>query len=565
MSSNQISNCLNRAINKLKDSQFPLKPYQVVGVKWMISQELEATYKGGILADDPGLGKTIQTAGLLAAVEKSKTLIIVPGSVIFQWKDTLSKIFGSDSVYVYHGSNKPKTAASLLQKSFKICITSHGSCFRVISKDIMEQMGNNSLNLLKTPLHYILWDRVIIDEAHVIRNKNTKIHQACAMYRNSFNSMWGLTGTPIQNKEQDAISLLTYIGIPAGQANVNVEKLLQKYLLRRTKQLLVDKKLLIDYQVQNHQLPFKTIEEQEFYQTVQQDALQELLNADAQDMDEHSLNMLMLELLLRLRQTASHPKIVVDSLTKKFGKLNFEINFDLNSISTKIDSVVSEINKSKNLCLVFGHFRHEMKLLQHFLNKKHGIQAELYDGSLSLQQRNDLLSKCKKDKPIKKLLVKQSNGKRKLLESSPRVLIIQIKAGGVGLNLQQFKDVFLLAPDWNPANEIQAIARAHRLGQDGKVNVHKYTINCNPAFNKDEFSTIDERILEIQMKKRDIMVNLLKDDTLEFNEKFIGKIPKLTRSDMRYMITGSSGRSSSGKRLVIRRSNIANPNDAMPE
>ena len=106
MSSNQISNCLNRAINKLKDSQFPLKPYQVVGVKWMISQELEATYKGGILADDPGLGKTIQTAGLLAAVEKSKTLIIVPGSVIFQWKDTLSKIFGSDSVYVYHGSNK---------------------------------------------------------------------------------------------------------------------------------------------------------------------------------------------------------------------------------------------------------------------------------------------------------------------------------------------------------------------------------------------------------------------------------------------------------------------------
>ena len=150
------------------------------------------------------------------------------------------------------------------------------------------------------------------------------------------------------------------------------------------------------------------------------------------------------------------------------------------------------------------------------------------------------------------------------VENKPRVLLIQIKAGGVGLNLQQFTNVFILSPDWNPANEIQAIARAHRLGQKETVTVHKFTVVYNELFNEMKQienpenpqqeennnnvdpikpkTTVEERILCVQKKKRSLMVRMLNDETLEFNETFkmngkkIGN--KLTHQDMKYLISG---------------------------
>ena len=163
------------------------------------------------------------------------------------------------------------------------------------------------------------------------------------------------------------------------------------------------------------------------------------------------------------------------------------------------------------------------------------------------------------------------DGKRMCIESKPRVLLIQIKAGGVGLNLQQFPNVFILSPDWNPANEIQAIARAHRLGQKEHVKVHKFTVVYNDKFNgicedvdnpenpqqcssdseSESYdpikpkSTVEERILCVQKKKRELMVRMLNDETLQFNEtlKLNGKIVnnKLSHQDMKFLIGGGMG------------------------
>ena len=108
-------------------------------------------------------------------------------------------------------------------------------------------------------------------------------------------------------------------------------------------------------------------------------------------------------------------------------------------------------------------------------------------------------------------------------------MLIQIKAGGVGLNLQQFTDVFILSPDWNPANEIQAIARAHRMGQTSIVNVHKYVLAFNESFmvgDIDEYTTIDERIILRQKEKRKTMAKLLSDKTLEYNENLVKILTK---------------------------------------
>ena len=143
------------------------------------------------------------------------------------------------------------------------------------------------------------------------------------------------------------------------------------------------------------------------------------------------------------------------------------------------------------------------------------------------------------------------------MENKPRVLMIQIKAGGVGLNLQQFNNVFILSPDWNPANEIQAIARAHRLGQTKKVNVYKYTLVYNESYDEtdnpncvngqdgeqSETSTtkkinktsVDERILGIQLRKRAVMVEILNDPTLNFREqcRINGKV---CLDDLKFML-----------------------------
>ena len=97
-------------------------------------------------------------------------------------------------------------------------------------------------------------------------------------------------------------------------------------------------------------------------------------------------------------------------------------------------------------------------------------------------------------------------------------------AGGVGLNLQEFSNVFILSPDWNPTNEFQAISRAHRFGQTETVKVHKYVLTYNPEFmeNPDHFdtvTTIDQRILLVQITKRTMMANILNDPSLMFSEK----------------------------------------------
>ena len=550
----------------MERSGYKLKPFQEDGVQWMLGKELGSKLthlRGGILADDPGLGKTIQTAALMAGNPKTKTLIIVPTSVISQWTKTLGRILGEDEIYLHYGSSKAKTPLQLMSKKFSICVTSHGGCFTATSKKsaLSETLNNEAeKSRLKTVLHTLVWDRIIVDEAHVLRNTNTKIHLACSMFKNKINSMWGLTGTPVQNSEMDMVSLAKFIGFDSRTAINMLEQFVGAYVLRRTKDVLIQTTPLEDYEIINHYVPFKTKAEQDVYEYIEKDAISEMARASEQNKDTSAMNMVLMELLLRLRQTASHPGVVLDAFERKYSEFEFETEFDKEGISSKISALIEQIKKTSNYCLVFAHFRKEMKMVQKFLYEE-GIQAELYDGSLNLNQRNALIEKYD-DEPVKKKIV-LINGKRKLMENKPRVLIIQIKAGGVGLNLQQFSDVFILSPDWNPSNEIQAIARAHRLGQTKNVSVHKFTVIYNPELDKDldsedekdednnmdsdpissnKKTTVEERILSVQIRKRELMATMLDDGSLEFKETFIlgGKkiSNRLSQDDMKYIIGG---------------------------
>ena len=172
-------------------------------------------------------------------------------------------------------------------------------------------------------------------------------------------------------------------------------------------------------------------------------------------------------------------------------------------------------NTKNEYCLVFCHFKEEIKLIGNELKNKN-IGFLIYDGSTSLREREAII-KMYPPKPLLNRISYKNNLPKKILKNIqayfPKVLLIQIKAGGVGLNLQQFSQLFILSPDWNPSNEIQAIARSHRLGQHRTVNVHRFLLfDKGGDLNKCKFSTIDEHISSVQNDKRHIMADILEDD-----------------------------------------------------
>ena len=514
----------------LEKAGYPFKNHQVDGVKWMIHNELTKKYKGGLICDDPGLGKTIQTMGIMAANPVRLTLIILPTSVLNQWIKIVNDVFGKDKSYVHYSNTRAKTRAELLLRlsNATVAITSYAL--------ISDPLDKNNTH---TILHSIKWDRVVIDEGHQIRNAKTLSHRMACDLHTTYR--WVLTGTPIQNKRQDIINLFKFLGISPSISRKNIDMYIDGYLLRRNKTLLFDENFS-DYEIINHNCEFKTKEEQTIYKTIQDDSVKEFM--DRSEDTETNTQILMLEILLRLRQASVHPRIAINSLKRKFSDETLTDKSVFNGISTKMQACIDEINKSSGLSLVFSHFREEMELMQKYLEKK-GIKSEIYDGTLNLNKRQSILDKYKKENAKKSFKIIDGRIVRKPFEQ-PTVLLIQIKAGGVGLNLQQFSNIFIMSPDWNPCNEIQAIARAHRIGQKDKVKVHKFTLVTNQEFDetddkKKQMTTIDQRILTKQVGKYKLMQNMLNDDTLVFRDKMIGN-GRLAKTfgmqDLEYLLLG---------------------------
>ena len=540
----KVASAFLKAKKLLGSKGITLKDYQVRGVKWMLDREMNSDYKGGLLCDDPGLGKTIQTIGLLAGNPVAKTLIIVPTSLVDQWENEINKFFPDKKIYKHYGSRKAINLLELFAHQFDICISTYGNIFN------KEKNGDK-----QTVLHKIKWDRIVLDEAHCIKDKNTITHIACSSIDAKHH--WGLTGTPVQNDIADIKSLFSFLKIDQELIKECLEELIESYVLRRNKTVLTngivpkdtlegstdrepgepssdddegEQGVLKDYIIQQHFVPFETEEEQLLYRRVLDDALHEYYEAVDNAENSREIHLVVLELLIRLRQLSVHPNIALEQLRKKYDMA--DIKFE--KISTKINKVLSLVKESTGQCLVFCQFRKEMELLKQYLAQE-DIESDIYDGSLSLEQRKSILEKHTPRNKLVRIDGKPIITKKKV----PKVLIIQIRAGGVGLNLQQFKNVIICSPDWNPCNEIQAIARAHRLGQKDEVKVHKVCLVGNKEYIKkrsDIISTIDERIHTIQKEKRTLMANLLKDQTLLGNEKAIGS--RLSSDDFIALLTG---------------------------
>jgi len=331
-------------------------------------------------------------------------------------------------------------------------------------------------------MHRFHWGRVVLDEGHEIRSKSSKIH--ASMKTLESNIRWVISGTPVYNSMNDFVALCGFIGLPKEIVQGAVEKVRKNYVLRRTKQDVAEFNSRLELPPCDFQLVELEMypEELRLYKSVyeqSQETIRELFKKTNVGM--HAMHIL--ECLLRTRQTMIWPQLYYDGMAKK----NDELAEPYEGPSRKMETLFGFIESHPNeKSLVFCQFKEEMNHIQEELTFRN-IKVFRIDGSVSQEDRVQQLENFKK-------------------YSKGCVFIIQIKAGGQGLNLQEATRVYITSPAWNPATELQAIARSHRTGQVKQVVVRKLVYKGN-----EKLPSIEEAMMALQGHKAQICSDVLND------------------------------------------------------
>lgn len=447
-----------------------VKPHQVKGLSWCLKQENAQKNKGGIICDEMGLGKTIIMLACIVMNPKKRTLIVVPPALLNQWVGCIQKFLGH-TAYVYHGAEAKKATLETLNEH-SIVLTTYGM-----------------ISTRKKPLDYksllwghnILWDRLICDEAHHMRNIKTGICKGA--FKLLAHIRWMVTGTPIQNKKSDLRVLFSLTGIIANTEK-KFHEVIRSKILRRTKENVGIK--MPPLQTEIVEVEWESDVEKNLAASIHNSlpifgvhVTRENVNDIMEFMDYES----PLPLFVRARQVCIHPQLLVNVINTMKRNNIIPTSFTIKKIPTasKINAVVRKIHSEskKTRKIVFCHYRGEIDAIKEKLESL-DYNVGVYDGRASKKQKDGL---CQND------------------ENAPDVLIAQIKSASEGLNLQHFTQIYFTSPHWNPAIEDQAVARAHRIGQKNGVKVFRFIMK---EF-EDNGKTIDNFCMEIQKTKRELM------------------------------------------------------------
>jgi SNF2 family DNA or RNA helicase len=344
-----------------------------------------------------------------------------------------------------------------------------------------------SLIVNDCPLHSISWDRVVLDEAHEIRNRASKTFKSVRALRT--NIRWIVTGTPVFNSMNDFVSLCEFLGIEKTLVQGMTSKIKDIYILRRTKEDLanIDKKLeLPPCSFENVELDMFP-DERKLYEFVFKDAQDTIKDIFKSSLNINAKNMAILECLLRARQCMIWPQMYLDGMARKN---NTEPERWIGR-SNKMETLFRMIHAHPDeKTLVFCQFMGEMNFIERVLEEL-GYTTFRIDGSCSNAVRQQQVEGFRKAGP-------------------GAIFIIQIKSGGQGLNLQEATRVYITAPSWNPATELQAIGRAHRTGQTKPVYVKKLIYK-----ETDEFISVEEEMMALQGHKSLVCSHVLNDQRLQ--------------------------------------------------
>ena len=449
-----------------------MRQYQADGLNWL--NFLQNAGLGGCLADDMGLGKTIQTIALLlhnkenfrkgaenmkAAEmvpdkkgERLTTLIIMPASLVYNWENEINRFAPGLKIFSYKGNQRKK--ATEYFKDYDIIISS----YHTVRQDI---------ELISTfYFHYI-----ILDESQVIKNPASMLYRTVSRLKSDYKLV--LSGTPVENSLTDLWTQLNFVNpgllgelaffrreyakpiekMGDDEKEVKLRKIIQPFILRRTKEMVAS-----DLPPISEQTVLCDMTEEQFkLYDEEKSAVRNSLLENMESSGHEKSAILVLQGLMKLRQISNHPLLTYENYASGSGK------FD--TVLQDMESVISEGHK----ILVFSSFVRHLELYSDELNRKR-IRYSILTGATINREKvvNDF-----QDDPENK------------------IFLISLKAGGVGLNLTAADYVFILDPWWNPASEVQALNRAHRIGQNKSVFVYRYITG----------NTIEEKIVRLQEKK----------------------------------------------------------------
>ncbi|XP_070831611.1 transcription termination factor 2 [Chaetodon trifascialis] len=585
-----------------KGIKVSLLAHQRRALAWLLWRETQNPC-GGILADDMGLGKTLTMISLILAQKiKTKekdekkeekklvswiskadsslivskgTLIICPASLVHHWKREIDRHVKATklTVYLYHGPNRERSAEVLADHDVVVTTYSLVSKEIPVQKEKAEKPTKDAEDVSPhlAPLLRVAWARVVLDEAHNI--KNPKVQTSMAVCQLRAGARWAVTGTPIQNNLLDMYSLLKFLrcspfdeyklwkaqvdnGSKRGRERLNI--LTRSLLLRRSKDQLdsTGKPLvsLPNRTCEVHQLRLSK-DEQAVYDVLfaqSRSTLQNYLKrheghdvnegtpsssnpfnkvaqefgmsqavSSSQQPQQASSTIHILSLLLRLRQCCCHLSLlrktldaselqgdgIILSLEEQLNALSLSFSpspsapdpkdtvalngtrfpsqlFGETNESTKISAIISELEairqKSDQKSVIVSQWTSMLHIVAVHLQRI-GLRYSVIDGTVNPKRRMDLVEEFNTN------------------PDGPKVMLVSLCAGGVGLNLIGGNHLFLVDMHWNPALEDQACDRIYRVGQTKDVTIHRF--ECE--------GTVEEKISRLQVKKKQLAQNVL--------------------------------------------------------
>ena len=457
------------------------KQYQFDGVRWIMNNELRSDpvcgVRGGFIADEMGLGKTIMMIGTMLCNFLEKTLIVVPPVLIDQWYVQIYRTTGHRAL-IFHGEDKKDIELEQLNNA-KIVITTYGAITL-----LKAQIKDKELTLL----HKVAWSRIIFDEAHHLRNKNTTRYIGARLLQAKIR--WLVSGTPVQNSKKDFYSLCAMIRLPASfyTESDNLRALAKAFILKRTKKQAGIQ--MTEVHLDKNIVNWNNRKEMELSEEIHSALSFSRVSAKKSKDLVTAFGNGALALLLRARQTCIYPKLMANRLNKMIqnGFLgDYSAYKEAFDHSSKLDYAVSKILERKdNDCgkLIFCHFREEIDEIALRLKAGGMTKVVTFDGRTSNSKRYDILNE------------------------KNEALILQIQTGCEGLNLQEnYSEIYFISPHWNPAVEDQAVARCHRIGQPKPVYVERFEMSPFAATEGEDglpTRTVDNYVGAIQEGKRAI-------------------------------------------------------------
>ena len=439
-----------------------LRSYQEKGFNWLST--LDYLGFGGILGDEMGLGKTLQTIAFLLSKKDSKTLIIAPTSLVFNWYNEFKKFAPSLKVAMVNGNPDERESLIKNYQEYDVLITTYNLCKR-------------DLEIYKK----IYFDYVILDEAQNIKNPSSQ--NAKSVKKLKSKNRFALTGTPIENSLMELWSIFDFI-MPNYLYDENkfitryhrrleedpiiieeLKKLVNPFILRRYKKDVIkelpnkiEKKLVIPME-----------EEQKKVYLAYSEHVKALIEKKVIDDEFKNSKIEILSYITKLRQIAIDPSLVMDKYNGASGKMEAILELVKNSID------------EGHKILIFSQFTSALKNISK-LFKINDISFNYLDGATPSKERGKLVEDFNKN--------------------NTSVFLISLKAGGTGLNLTSADIVIHFDPWWNPAVEDQASDRAHRIGQKNVVEVIK-------MISED---SIEEKIVNLQEEKRKLIDSIMGED-----------------------------------------------------